>query len=102
MDWEEMTQDAKVMNPEEFESKWPRIWFLHRNHVEKIRIEEANRKPYHRIGTYTTRTCGDGELQESEKVDGQCNKHIDTKPSRRTATSGEALVRWFLSGPLFY
>jgi hypothetical protein len=44
MDWEEMTQDAKVMNPEEFEAKWPRIWFLHRNHVEKIMIEAANKK----------------------------------------------------------
>jgi hypothetical protein len=44
MDWEEMSQDAKVMNPEEFEAQWPRIWFLHRNHVEKIMIEEANKK----------------------------------------------------------
>jgi hypothetical protein len=44
MNWEEMTQDAKVMNPEDFQEKWPRIWFLHRNFVERIMIEEANKK----------------------------------------------------------
>jgi hypothetical protein len=44
MDWREMMQDAKVMNPEEFEEKWPRIWFLHSNFVERIMIEAANKK----------------------------------------------------------
>jgi hypothetical protein len=43
-EWAEILQDAKTLTPDEFQEKRPRDWILRRPAIERIMIDEANKK----------------------------------------------------------